>query len=146
MLPERRLSSADFGRYTVPSGQTVRAGMPVTLDATDTNGSEDYPNAREAVADTTIVIGIAQGDPGTSYAAGEQFDVTHLFSNVEWALVGTGGATRGSRAAATSDGFTNAAANGNATTRTHSPGIFLVTGVVGDFVPLAIMPSGLNKT
>jgi len=147
MLPERRLKFADFGTYTVPATLTVRAGMPLTLDATDVSpATEDFPNAREAVADTTIVFAIAKGAPGVSYAAAAQFEATHLFTSVEWVLVGTGGADRGSRAVAAADGLTNAPANGNATTRIHSPGIFLASGVVGDFVPLAIMPCGLNKT
>jgi hypothetical protein len=141
--PERRLNFADWGRYTVPAGQTVRAGMPIVLDATDTNGSEDYVNAREATAATSVVFAIAKGDPGTSYAAGEQFDALHIFSVVQWARVGTGGATRGSRAVATTDGLTNAAAHGTAA-RVHSPGIFLATGVAGDFVAIGIAPSSLS--
>jgi hypothetical protein len=141
--PERRLEHADFGRYTVPSGQTVHGGMSLLLDATDTNGSEDYPNAREATADTSVVFAIANGDPGVSYAAGAQFDATHVFSVVQWVKVGTGGATRGSRAVATTDGLTNAAAHGTAT-RVHSPGIFLATGVAGDFVALGVCPASLS--
>jgi hypothetical protein len=147
MIPERRLSFADFGRYTVPADNTVRAGMLIVLSATDVASThEDYPDATEATADTHVAFAIAKGDPGTSYAAGEQFDATHLFSSVEWVRVGTGGATRGLRAVATTDGLTNIGANGNATTRTYSPGIFLQTGVVGDMVALGVMPSTANKT
>ena len=145
ITPERRLEHADFGRYTVPAGQTVRAGMPLILDATDSNGSEDCWNAREATTAASIVFAIAKGDPGTSYTAGQQFDALHVFSVVDWVRVGTAGATRGQRAVAASDGLVNAAAHGT-TNRAHSPGIFLMTGVSGDVVAIGVCPAVLSTT
>jgi len=146
MLPDRRITYADFGVYTVPVGQTVRPGMPVKLNATDSNGSESYPNAQEAVADTDIAIGIARGEPnGTAYAAGAQFEVVHFWTSVDWVRAGTGTVTRGLRVVCASDGVINAPANGNGTTAVHSPGVaFNSSTVAGTLIALGIMPSALN--
>ena len=147
-LPDRRVTYQDFGEYTVPSGQTVRPAMPVVLNATDGNGSEDYPNAQEATADTHIAIGIARGNPGaTAYAAGARFEATHLFTSVEWVRAGTGTVTRGARVVSTTDGVIDAPANGNGTTAVHSPGVALTgSTIAGTTIALAIMPSAINKT
>ena len=54
-------------------------------------------------------------------------------------LVGTGGATRGSYASAVANGFSNQTTGGG-TVAKHIAGIFLQTGVAGDFVGFLCCP------
>lgn len=147
--PEKRVDFLDAQVFTVAAGQTVRPGMGIKIATTDTSpATADYPQAQEAIADTDDAIAIAMGEPGdTAYAAGAQFSAYYVAGGgVLPVLVGTGGATRGVSAVCTSDGFTDVGANGNATTRIFSPGVFLRTGVATDWVPLLVKPRGLNKT
>ncbi len=147
--PAMRTGKGDMQTFTVAAGQSVRFGMGVKVAATDTAPAEaEFPQAQEAIADTDDIKAIAWGNPGDVFAAGEQFDGYLLTSGstVLHVLVGTGGATRGSRAVAVSDGFTNAAVNGNATTRIFSPGWFDNAGTAGAIVALNIDPQILNKT
>lgn len=151
LTPGRRIEHLDVGQYSVQtagSSATVRPNFLIKmLSATHSDG--ETPEAAECSADTDVPIGISQGVPGSDATTyGVKFDATHLFSGVEWVLVGTGGATRGLRAslAAAADGLTNAPALGNGTTRFHSPGIFLETGSAGDIVALGVCPSVMTKT
>jgi hypothetical protein len=147
--PETRLDGLDSQLFTVAAGQTVRPGMGIKIAATDASpATADYPQAQEAIADTDDPIAIAAGElDATAYAAGEIF-TGYLMAGggVIPILVGTGGITRGLSAVCASDGFTNAPANGNGTTRIFSPGVALATGVVGDGVALLVKPRALAKT
>lgn len=146
--PEKRIDGLDSQVFTVAAGQTVRAGMGIKIAATDTSpATADYPQAQEAIADTDDPIAIAYGEPGESWTAGETFTgILVAGGGMIPVLVGTGGVTRGLSVTATTDGFTNAAANGNGTTRIFSPGVAFATGVVGDFVPMLMKPRALAKT
>jgi len=137
MIPARRTQFTDSRKFT--AGATVRAGVPIILQATDTYGSQEKPDVIEAANNTVNIIGIPRGEPGTSYAAGAEFDAWVISSTVLHVRVGTGGATRGSRAAqsGSGDGLTDLPAFGTAT-RIYSPGIFLGGGVVGDWVALLV--------
>lgn len=147
--PDKRIDYLDSQVFTVAAGQTVRAGMGVKIATTDTApATADYPQAQEAIADTDDPIAIAYSDnPDETWSAGETFTGILLAGGgVIPVLVGTGGATRGTSAVATTDGFTNAPANGNGTTRIFSPGVFLRTGVATDWVEMLVKPRALNKT
>ena len=144
MHPEKRTQFADQMELTVTTGQTVRAGMPVKLLATDAEGDENFPDGQEAAADTDVPIGIADGKAGTVYAEGERFTVWLVSSTVLHMLVGTGGITRGSRVVSASDGIKNAAAHGT-TSRIYSHGIALSTSVVGDVAAVLSAPLALSR-
>jgi hypothetical protein len=147
--PEDRRDDLDSQIYTVAAGQTVRAGMGIKVAATDTSpATADYPQAQEAIANTDLVEAIAAGEPGVTYAAGDQF-TGYLMSDggVIPVMVGTGGVTRGTYICATTNGFTDAPANGNGTTRIFSPGTArAASSTAGDFVGMLIKPTALAKT
>jgi hypothetical protein len=147
--PEKRIDGLDSQIFTVAAGQTVRPGMGIKIASTDTSpATADYPQSQEAIADTDDPIAIAAGEiDDTAYAAAATYSAFLVASGGAIpVLVGTGGATRGVSAVCASDGFTDAPANGNGTTRIFSPGVFLATGVVGDSVPLLVKPRALAKT
>ena len=147
--PDKRVAGLDFQTFTVASGQTVRAGMGVKMAATDTSpATSEYPQAQEAIADTDLVDAIAYGEPGTSWTAGQQFPgVIPIGAGVIPIRVGTGGVTRPGHIVPASDGFTNAPANGNGTTRIFSPGTALETSATaGDFVGMRVRPAVIAKT
>lgn len=112
--------------YTVASGQTVVANMPVRFSAAD-------HEVQPALAGE-LICGIAQ----TAGAAGERIQVM-LPGPVVKVKVGTGGATRGAfaRGAAANDGLTDQTMGGGTTVR-YSPGFFTQTGVAGDEVGLCL--------
>lgn len=144
MMPAQKTQFAQDKKFTAAG--TVRAGMLIKMAATDTYGSQEYPDATECADNTENGIAIVKGEPGTSFDAGEQFSAWLLGSTIVHVKVGTGGAARGSRAsqAAAGDGLTNLPAFG-AGSRIHSPGVFLNTGVVNDFVALLVLPAMSSK-
>lgn len=146
MMPAQRTGLADAKIFT--AGATVRAGVPIVLQSSDSSyGSQDKPKAIEAADATTIPIAIPKGEPGTSYAAGEEFEAWLLVgAAILHVRVGTGGVTRADRVvqSGSGDGITTMPAFGTAT-RIHSPGLVLNTGVVGDFVALLVMPAMTSK-
>lgn len=145
--PAKDVAGLETQQFTVASGQTVHAGMPIVMAATDTSpATADAPQAQEAVADTTIPIAIAYSDdPDKTWTAGQVFDGLLLsgYGKIP-VLVGTNTVTRGSRIVAESDGFKNAPAHGTGS-RIFSPGIALETGAAGDFVSMLLQPMGLSK-
>jgi hypothetical protein len=90
--------------------------------------------------DTMIAAGAADplwvGVPLHDAAAGAPCDVA--LSHVVPVLVGTNGATRGERATMEADGYTDAAAASGGATEVYVYGIFLQTGVAGDYVGMLI--------
>lgn len=142
--PEKRTAFADQMEFTVTTGQSVRAGMPVKLLATNTAGDDNVPDAQEAAADTDVAIAIADGKPGTTYAAGDRFSGWLISSTVLHMLVGTAGITRGARVVSASDGIKDAAAHGT-TSRIYSHGIALSTSVVGDTAAVLSAPLALSR-
>ena len=147
--PEKRIDGLDSQVFTVAAGQTVRPGMGIKIASTDTAPADaNYPQAQEAVADTDDPIAIAAGEiDATAYAAGATF-TGYLVAGGGMIpiLVGTGGVTRGLSVVCASDGFTDAPANGNGTTRVFSPGVAFATGAVGDSVAMLLKPRALAKT
>lgn len=147
--PEKRLDNVDSQYFTVAASQSVRPGMGIKMASTDTSpATADFPQAQEATANTDDVLAIVDGDAGYStFTAGQTFSAYLVQgTGVIPVLVGTGNATRGAMAVATTNGFTDAPANGNATTRVFSVGTFMRTGVAGDIVPVLIRARAINKT
>jgi hypothetical protein len=126
----RKTDFATIMRFTVASGQTATKGKPVLL-----SGSDDEID--DAGADSDLAVGIAL----ETKAAGKECDV-YLFGPVVPVLVGTGGATRGTKAVIVADGFTNAPAhNSDGTGNQAVYGIFMQTGAAGDLVGMIPAPS-----
>ncbi len=147
MMPAQRTQFADSKVFT--AGATVRAGVPIVLQAADTTyGSQDRPKAIEASGNTVLPIAIPKGEPGKSYAAGEEFSAWLLNSGsaIFHVRVGTGAATRGSVAvqSGSGDGVTDAPAFGTGS-RIYTMGVLLNDGVAGDFVALLVMPGITSK-
>jgi hypothetical protein len=114
-------------RYKVASGQTSTFGMAVLL-----SGADDEIGTAGAASD--LAVGVAL----ETKAAGEYCEVGLLAPVVE-VLVGTGGATRGTKAKLVADGFTNAGTAAEpGTTAVPTYGIFMQTGVAGDRVGLML--------
>lgn len=146
--PQKRINDSDFQKFTVPTGQTVRAGMPIKLNATDAgSGNGNYPEAQEAAADTDNPIAIAYGgdDPSKTWTEGQTFDGVLLGDGATIPiLVGTGGITRGSHVVANSDGFKNAPAHGTGS-RIYSPGVAWETASAGTWSSLLVQKVALSK-
>jgi hypothetical protein len=146
--PQKRINDSDFQQFTVPTGQTVHAGMPIKLNATDAgSGDANRPEAQECTADTDNVIAIAYSgdDPAKSWTAGQIFDAVLLGDGATIpVLIGTGGVTRGSSVVATTDGLKNAPAHGTAS-RIYSPGVALETASAGEWAPILVQKVALSK-
>ncbi len=113
--------------FTVAAGQTATLGMMAIL-----SGANDEVATAGAGVDTGI--GIFQA----TAAAGARVEVT-LFGPVERVLVGTGGATRGTKATWVADGFTDAPAHDSSGgTDDEIWGIFMQSGVATDRVGLML--------
>lgn len=120
-------------KLKVASGQTATKGLPILF-----SGADDEIGT--AGADSDLAVGVAQ----ESGAAGAYVECVMFSPGSIVVLVGTGGATRGTKAVLVADGFTNATAdNGGATTKPVY-GIFTESGVAGDYVGL--MPAVSNRT
>jgi hypothetical protein len=115
--------------FTVAASQTTVAGQAVIFSGSDTA-------IAKAGADSDLAIGIAR----SAGVAGDVVEVT-LFGNViEEVLVGTGDATRGTKAVLVADGFTNAPAHDSDGTGNEAVyGIFIESGVAGDKVGMLLI-------
>lgn len=125
--------------YIVASGQTATAGKPVIFAAVD-------GEVQDSGAGSDLMIGVARGKPGQTYAAGDTVEVLHPFTVVARMLVGTGGTTRGKKQKVVSDGITDADTQGGGTNPIYSVGVALQSGVVGDFVGVGLMLDSRVKT
>lgn len=123
----RRIEHGTIARYTVATGQAVTKGELVVL-ASDTT-------VQDAGGASDLGIGIAMA----TVAADLPVDI-FLFAPVIDVAVGTGGATRGKKAIAVSDGFTDCGAHDSSgATDNATYGIFMQSGVVGDRVGMQAM-------
>lgn len=122
----RKLKNATYHTFTVAAGQAVTVGELVVM-ASDTT-------VQDAGGASDLGIGIAVA----SAVAGARVDV-YLLGPVVPVAVGTGGATRGTKAVAVADGFTDSAAHDSDGTGNASIyGIFMQTGTVGQVVGLML--------
>lgn len=128
----RHLEFAYIRPYTVETGQTVTAGKSVIFGSGD-NTVQDSGGASD------LIIGVARGAAGTTYAAGATVEVVHPFTVVVPMLVGTGGSTRGKKQKVVSDGITDANTLGGGSTAIYSVGVALQSGVVGDLIGVGLM-------
>ena len=113
--------------YKVASGQTTTKGMLVIF-----SGSDDEIATAGAGSDLCFAVALE------TKAAGEYCEVAYLAPVVE-VLVGTGGATRGTKARPVADGVTNATAhNSDGTGNESTYGIFVQTGVAADRVGMML--------
>ena len=123
-------------QYTVASGDTATKGEAVLLDSDTTVDDCD--------AASDLAIGVAM----TTQAAGEEVEIALFGHGVIPVVVGTNGATRGTKAQLESDGFTDAGTHdsdgGVANQSTY--GIFLQSGTVGQFVGLLLAGAGNRGT
>lgn len=128
----RHLEFAYIRPYTVETGQTVVGGKPVKFGSSDTT-------VQDSGAASDLMIGVAR-NPGTTYTAGQTVEVVHPFTVVVPMVVGTGGSTRGLKQKVVSDGITDVATLGGATTPIYSIGIAMQSGVAGDYVGVGLLP------
>lgn len=109
-------------------GTSVTAGEAVVL-TTDTT-------IDDAAGVSDLAVGIAQS---SSIVPGEIVDVVMFGYAVSPCLVGTGGATRGTKALLVADGFTDAAAHDSSGAVNSSVyGVFLQSGVATNRVGLLL--------
>ena len=128
--PTQLSEQATQMRFHVATGQTVEPGRPILL-----SGSDD--ECAHAGAGSDLAVGISQNG-GT---AGDPIDA-FMFGPVVPVKVGTGGATRGKKAIIVSDGVTDAPDHDSDGTGNQAIyGIFVQSGVAGDFVGMMPVPS-----
>lgn len=121
--------------FTVESGQTVTRGQAVVL-ASDTT-VQDSGGASDLIVGTAIADG----------AADEEVQIHMDGWAVKPVKVGTGGATRGTKAIAIGDGYTDATAHdsdGNQNESTY--GQFLQSGTANQFIGLLLTGSANRGT
>lgn len=124
------LNNATIRSFTVASGQTATLGNAAILSGAD-NEVDD------AGSGSDLAIGVFLA----TAAAGARVEVA-LFGPVVPVLVGTGGATRGTKATLVADGFTNAPAHDSSgATDNVIYGIFMQTGVATDRVGMILCAS-----
>ena len=115
----RKLEHCTFKEYTVATGQAVTEGELVVM-ASDTT-------VQDAGAASDLGIGIATA----SAAAGARVEL-YMFGPIVPVAVGTGGATRGTKSVAVTDGFTDAATHDSDGTGNESNyGVFVESGTAG---------------
>jgi hypothetical protein len=113
--------------YEVASGDTATLGEAVKLDSDTTIDDCD--------AASDLAIGVAL----ETKAAGEKCRVAMFGHAIVPVKVGTGGATRGTKAVLVATGFTDAAAHDSDGTGNESTyGIFLASADAGDLAPLLL--------
>lgn len=128
----RKLENATFVECLVAAGEVTYAGRLVVVDS---GVGDNY--VKDAGAATDLGIGIAR-ETLTSSTGVQRCQVT-LLAPVEAVTVGTGGATVGKKAVATTDGFTDAATHDSDNTGNSSIyGIFMQTGTAGQTVGLML--------
>ncbi len=111
-------------KRTVASGDTATKGMALIADSDTT--------VDDAGANSDLAMFVAK----ETKAAGERVECFVLGTGgVIPVLVGTGGATRGTKAKLAADGFTDATAHDSDGTGNESTyGVFLESGTAGQFV------------
>jgi len=123
----RLLDNALRKSYTVAASDTATKGEAVLLDSDTTIDDCD------AASDLAIGIAMESGTPG------DVVEVCLFGHAVAPVKVGTGGATRGTKAKLAADGFTDATAHDSDGTGNESTyGIFLQSGTAGQFVGLLL--------
>lgn len=129
----RHTKNALILTFAVASGQSVTEGEAVVLASDST--------VQDAGGASDLAVGIAR-QSGTG-ANSDRVEVTMFGYAVERVLVGTGGATRGTKAKLVADGFTDATTHDSDGTGNESTyGVFMETGVVGDYVGLLLSGAG----
>lgn len=127
---KRKHQFATVDTFTVATGQTILINRAVLLSGADTD-------IAPAGADSDLAVGVAL----TGGAAGTRVDV-YLFGPVVPVVVGTGGATRGTKAVLVADGFANAPAhNSDGTGNQAIYGIFMQSGVATEVVGMQLQAS-----
>jgi hypothetical protein len=122
----RKLEHCTFKEYIVAASQSVTIGELVVL-ASDTT-------IQDAGGASDLGIGVATA----SATDGARVEV-YLFGPIIPVAVGTGGATRGTKAKAAADGFTDASThNSDGTGNESTYGIFMQTGTVGQVVGMMV--------
>lgn len=128
----RKFEYAHIKSYAVAAAQTVTAGMGVVFHT-------DSEHVANQGASSDLGIGVAL-ESGTG-AAGSTVMVA-LYGPVVPVLVGTGGATYGTKAIHVADGFTDAPAHDSSGgTDNAIYGIFMQTGVATNIVGMQIIAS-----
>ncbi len=112
--------------YIVAAGQVVTKGRAVQFAAAD-----DEVQIADAANDKHIGIAMSSG------VAGERVQVELLFAKIVPVIVGTGGATRGEWGRLATDGYTDQTLGGVQTVK-YCGGVFLQSGVAGDWVGLGV--------
>lgn len=126
----RKFEFAHIKEYTVAAGGAATLGRLAILSG----------------ADTTVDVGGAGVDTGigvflTTAVAGARAQVA-LFGPIVSVVVGTGGATRSTKAIAVADGFTDAPAHDSSGgTDNQIYGIFMQSGIATDRVGMMLMAS-----
>lgn len=110
-------------KYTVQAAGTVTKGKAVKLGTAETDVLAAGANEK--------AVGIAL----ESGVAGDTVNIAMFGYAVVPVLVGTGGATHGEHATCVSDGFTNITLGGGTVVK-YVEGIFLETGVAGDYAAM----------
>lgn len=132
----RKREHTTFMVFDVAVGDVTYDGRAVVF--TDAYTVEDAGGA------TDLAIGIARETLAISTAI-QRCEVT-LFAPVEPVDVGTGGATRGTKAVLVSDGFTDAATHDSDGTGNESNyGIFMQSGTAGQKVGLMLHVGNRGK-
>ena len=122
----RKVTHATQHTFTVAAGQATTVGELVVL-ASDTT-------VQDAGGASDLGIGIAK----ITQTAGLRVDVW-LFGPVIPVAVGTGDATRGTKAVAVADGWTDAAAHdSDGTANASQYGVFMQSGTAGQTVGMMI--------
>lgn len=121
--PLDHVSNALILKYTVQAAGTVTKGKAVKLGTLETDVLAASTNEK--------AVGIAL----ESGVAGDVVNIAMFGYAVAPVLVGTGGSTHGEHATCVSDGFTNITLGGGTVVK-YVEGIFLETGVVGDYAAM----------
>ncbi len=130
----RKLEHCTFKEYTVAAGQAVTAGELVVM-ASDTT-------VQDAGGASDLGIGIAK----VSQTAGLRVEL-YMFGPIVPVAVGTGGATRGTKAVAVADGFTDGAAHDSDGVVNTSPyGVFVESGTAGQVKGMMLALNGNRGT
>lgn len=126
----RKFEYAHIKSYTVEAASTATVGRLASFGASDTTVADSA-----AAADDAIGVFLTGG------AAGDRVDIA-LFGPTVAVLVGTGGATRGSKAVNVANGVTDAPAHAaGGATANQIYGIFMQSGLAGDVVGMQILAS-----
>lgn len=140
--PDSQLGQALLVMRTVETATTVAVGYIVK----DGNADGECQKAAADELGFGVVIAIGGNKSVTAGAAGDKVTIALLAGAVIIpVLVGTGAATRGKLAKCVTDGVTDAAPTVTTPVATYVHGIFMQSGVAGDFVGLMPCPSWVTE-